>query len=468
MFSLSAWGNPTADYFARFKYDLDGALEVLKKADGKPMADAHDARNLLDDLGYWSVVRNDTTLKFTPELQAKIEAQYKYLKKAFTYEVGDLVWVTAESPAEKPYGIGQVNHRAQIADHMVIDGTDLYKVDVYVDGSAKMVQRQGTLYDGRKGTIVYYGPGYQLEKITKVLTRAELDKVNSPASSLPKDNMGEVLDWAGDKVWRDKLEDFKSKLAKTNFEIDFRKSPAEIEAKQQELMLEIFRHFKMNRNAPSNSGKGIGLRACGGGVCFDQALVLAYAVQAVGQTSGIKALNLNGTTVNPMGGHGFVRYDLKTNPQAITFDKVFSYDLWEAEFAKRQKIVKDGGVPQLDFEFPEGKATYEGVKVKTSTWIGISDPGWADYGITPDFFARVPFVKALNPIPIDSNRAVNGLSSQRNLSDVAQQLQAKGPLNTHVPQKLITLDQNLRKSLLEEWEQKKKNLPAAICKGAFD
>jgi hypothetical protein len=59
---------------------------------------------LLDDLGHWSEVRNET------------EAQHKDLKKAFTYQVGDLVWVAAESPVEKPYGIGQVNHRSQLAD----------------------------------------------------------------------------------------------------------------------------------------------------------------------------------------------------------------------------------------------------------------------------------------------------------------------------------------------------------------
>ncbi len=448
--SSQALANATADYFARFKYSLAEAVELLQKADGKPMADAVEARNLLDDLGYWKTVRQESVLHFTPELRQRVEAQFKYLQKAFSYEAGDLVWVKAEGAHDKAYGVGQVNHRAQIVDHAQVDGTDFYTVDIYVDGMDKMTQKTGTLYDGRKGTIIYYGPNYELKKVTKLLTKSELDLLNSPASSLPKDNAGEVLDWQNDQVWRDKLEAFKAKMVQKNLEVDFRQSPAEIEKKQQDVMLEIFKHFKMNRNAPSNSGKGIGLRSCGGGVCFDQALVLSYAIQAVGQTSGIKAYNLNGTTVNPMGGHGFVRYDLKTNYQDVNFDRVFAYDMWEAEFAKRKQIIKDGGVPQIDIEFPASKAVYQGVTVKTSTWTGISDPGWADYGVTPDFFARVPVGKALNPLPVDSNRAVNGMSSQRNLSDVAHQIKAKGPMNTFVAQKLTALDAPARARLLEE------------------
>lgn len=276
-----SFANATADYFARFKYTLPEAIELLKKADGKPMADITEARNLLDDLGYWKTVRQESVLHFTPELQQKIEAQFRYLQKAFTYEAGDLVWVKADGTHDKTYGVGQVNHRAQIVDHAQVDGTDFYTVETYVDGAEKMVQKTGTLYDGRKGNIIYYGPNYELKKVTKILTKAELDQLNSPASSLPKDNAGEVLDWQHDQVWRDKLEQFKSKMAQKNFEIDFRSSSADVEKKQQDLMLEIFRHFKMNRNAPSNNGKGIGLRSCGGGICFDQALVLSYAIQAV-------------------------------------------------------------------------------------------------------------------------------------------------------------------------------------------
>jgi hypothetical protein len=94
----------------------------------------------------------------------------------------------------------------------------------------------------------------------------------------------------------------------------------------------------------------------------------------------------------------------------------------------------------LDIHLDKNLAIYPGVTVKTSTWTGISDPGWADYGITPDFFARVPIAKALNPLPIDANRAVNGLSSQRKLSDVAEQIQAQGPLNTFNKQNILTID----------------------------
>lgn len=446
----SAFAQVKADYFARFKYDLPGALELLQKADGRALVDVPEARNLLDDMGYWKTVRTAGTFHLTPELKKRVEAQYDYLGKAYSYEKGDLVWVKADSTEEKTYGIGQVNHRAQIADLTVVDGTTFYAVDVYVDGAGQMMKKQATLYDGRQGEIIYYGKNYHLTKVRKILTKTELDSLNSPASSLPKDNAGEILDWANDQVWQDKLEAFKTKMVQADLEVDFTQPKSVIEKKQQELMLQIFRHFKMNRNAPSNSGRGIGLRSCGGGVCYDQALVLAYGIQAVGQTSGIKAYNLDGTTVNPMGGHGFVRYDLKTNPQTINFDRVFDHKLWEDEYARRKKVIKDGGVPQIDIDFDTKLALYPGVDLKTSTWTGISDPGWADYGVTPDFFARVPVGKALNPIPIDSNRAVNGMSSQRNLSDVAEQISAKGPMNTFISQKLKAVDLALRNKIIEE------------------
>lgn len=448
--------NTTADYFARFKYTLPEAIELLKKADGKPMATAVEARNLLDDLGYWKQVRQESVLHFTPELQAKIEAQFKYLQRAYTYESGDLVWVKSEGAHDRAYGIGQVNHRAQIMDHAQVNGVDYYSVDVYVDGPDKMAQRQGTFYDGRKGNVIYYGANYELTKVTKIMTKAELDTLNSPASSLPEDKMGEVLDWQKDQVWRDKLEQFKSKMAQKNFEIDFRANGADVEQKQQDLMLEIFRHFKMNRNAPSNSGKGIGMRACGGGVCFDQALVLSYAIQGVGQSLGIKAYNLNGTTVNPQGGHGFVRYDLKTNTQTVNFDKVFAYELWEEALQKNKAAIKAGDMTEINIKLPPEKATYKGIDIKTSTWSGISDPGWADYGITADFFARMSVSQALNPLPIDSNRAVNGMSSQRNLVDVAQQINAKGPLNTFRPQAAVAMDSVARTKVAEELKRGKK------------
>jgi hypothetical protein len=209
----------------------------------------------------------------------------------------------------------------------------------------------------------------------------------------------------------------------------------------------------MDRNARSQTGQGIGKRACGGGVCFDQALVLNYAIQGLGQTLGIKSYNLNGTTVNPMGGHGFVRYDLKTFPQEVVFDQVFPFELWEEEFVKRNRQMVKNGFVQNNVTLADELATYPGIKLATSTWTGISDPGWADYGITPDFFARVPVGKALNPIPIDSNRAVNGLSSQRSLVDVAQNLQAKGPLATYTEQKITTLEKIDRERYQEELEK---------------
>lgn len=454
--SAKSYATQAADYFARFKYNVADAISLLKKADGQPLSSNIEAKNLLDDMGYWKVVRSSGVFHFTPDLEKNIKAQYQYLQKAFSYEAGDLVWMQAENQTERPYGIAGVNHRAVIVDKANHNGTDYYVVEMLVDGPSKMAHTTGTFYDGKQGQVMYYGPNYSLEKLTKIVTKAEIDALNSPASSLPVDNVGEKLDWANDTVWQDKLEAFKSKMASQNFEINWTASSDEIYSKQQELMLQIFRHFKMNRNAPSNSGRGIGLRSCGGGVCFDQALVLTYAIQAVGQTSGIKAFNLNGTTVNPMGGHGFVRYDLKTKTQEITFDRAFSLDYWQQEKKKVNYTNAQGGVPQLDIHLDPTKATYPGVTIKTSTFSGISDPGWADYGVTPDFFARIPVTSALNPIPIDSNRAVNGLSSQRSLVEVAEKVQAKGPLAVNTAQATKTIDQSQRVKLVEEFKKSSK------------
>lgn len=437
------------DYFARFKYESSEAIELLKNADGKLLADSPEALTLLEDMGYWKETRKAGVFNFSTELKEKITAHYNYLNRAFKYEAGDIVWVAAQGNTELTYGVGRVNHRAQIVEHARVNETDMYLVDVYVDGPTKMSKQMGTLYDGRQGEIIYYSKDYNLEKIRRLMTKTELDTLNSPGSSLPVDSQGEKLDWAGDKIWNDKLEAFKDKMAAADFEIDFREIPSQIQAKQQELMLQIFKHFKMNRNSPSQNGRGIGPRSCGGGVCFDQALVLNYAIQGVGQTLGIKSFNLNGTTVNPQGGHGFVRYDLKTMSQDVTFDRVWSYEIWATEHAKQKNIVKQGGVPQLDIKLDPALAYYQGVTVRSTTWTGISDPGWADYGVTPDFFARVPLSQALSPLPVDSNRAVHGLSSQRNLVDVAEQLKAKGPMNAFVPQSISRLDETKRTEILE-------------------
>ncbi|GIL17862.1 MAG: hypothetical protein BroJett040_16130 [Oligoflexia bacterium] len=453
--ALSQAAAGARDYFARFKYDAKTAIETLKKAEGQELLNSAEATALLEDLGYWKEVRQSGVFHLTTDLQERIEAQYKYLSKAFRYEKGDTVWVSSTGQMDLTYGVGRVNHRAQIVDHLRTGDTDFYVVDIYTDGPGKMQKRVGTYYDGRKGEIIYYGDNYQLEKATRVFTKTELDALNSPGSSLPQDNQGEKIDWVNDQVWLEKLESFKDKMAQNGFSIDFRESPDVIQAKQQELMVQIFRHFKMNRNAMSQSGRGLGLRASGGGVCFDQALVLTYAIQGVGQTLGIKAFNLNGTTVNPQGGHGFVRYELKTLLQTQNFDRVWAYEHWESEYKKAKHIEKQSGVPLLSLKLDSALAIYQGVDVRTSTWTGISDPGWADYGVTPDFFARVPVNEALNPIPVDSNRAVHGLSSQRNLVDVAQQIKAQGPMNTYRKQALAKMDEAMRTEILKEYQNEK-------------
>lgn len=460
--------NPTPDYFARYKYDLSEATTLLKSAEGKDLSASPEAVKFLDDMGYWGVVRKGGTFQFTPDLQKQLAAQFSYLEKANRYDEGDHVWLKAQNADEKPYGVGNVNHRAQILKKYQSNGTDYYIVNLYVDGKEKMDQIDGEFYDGRKGKILYYGQNYELKPKTIVVTKTELDRMNSPSVSLPVDNQGEKLDWANDKVWIDKLDGFKSKIASgltdTNpWIIDWTASPDKIETQQLEHLRQIFRHFKMNRNAPSNNGKGIGLRSCGGGVCFDQALVLTFAIQAVGQTLGLKAINLDGTTVNPMGGHGFVRVDIKGHKQPIYFERVADYQQWK-DFAKNPAAYKADYLQADDFfkAMEEGKfpSRYPGVRVEANNLIVISDPGWADYGKTPDQFARVKQEVALNVIPIDSNRAVNNRSSGREMTEVAREVVAKGPLMTYSPQVV--------KDLTGDREQLAKEIEEQIKKGAAD
>ena len=77
---------------------------------------------------------------------------------------------------------------------------------------------------------------------------------------------------------------------------------------------------------------------------------------------------------------------------------------------------------------------FPGVAVDASNSVLIADPGWADYGVTPDQFARMNVTMALNPLPIDSNRAVHGLSAHKTLAEVTAVIKAKGPLNVVSPQ----------------------------------
>ncbi len=430
-------GLPESDYFARFKYTVDEALALLKQAEGKPLKETEAAWQLLDDMGYWKTTRGSTAgpFKLSGQLEKQLQAQFKYLERAFRYDAGDVVWVPAQAKDEMPYGVAKVNHRARIVKSITENDTEFFVVETLDDGPSQMENRQGTLYDGKKGTINYYKDTYQHRTVQRVFTRAELDRLNSPTTSKPVDQLGEKLDWSKDEIWRAKLASFKDQMARKNFEIDWTASPEQIEARQKTLMKSIFGFFKMNRNAASKSGQGIGLRCSGGGVCFDQALVLTFAVQGVGTPSGLKAMNLNGTTVNPQGGHGFVRVDIKGNPQSVIYDQVVSYDYLE----------KNGWSDSI----PKREVKFAGTEWKVNNFVGISDPGWADYGVTPDYFSLMDVGDSLNPFPLNANRAVLGVASHRTLSEVSGELGAKGPLAVYKPQRVAVLNDAARKAMLE-------------------
>jgi hypothetical protein len=153
--------------------------------------------------------------------------------------------------------------------------------------------------------------------------------------------------------------------------------------------------------------------------------VLSFAIQALGQTQGLKAFNLDGTTINPVDGHGFVRVDIKSKLHTLTFDQVMPYEDWiknKSSITPALSRAFESDDPMSALTRFASKILYKGYAVKTRVHSLISDPGWADYGVTPDQFARMPVTIALNPIPIDSNRAANGLSAHRTLADVSERM----------------------------------------------
>jgi hypothetical protein len=259
----------------------------------------------------------------------------------------------------------------------------------------------GKYYDGRPGPVVDYSPTFSITKKQYLYSLSEMERYNASfrSQSVGSDT-GATVDYTKDAKWLKKMDDFKEKVIAKKLEVDFTAAPDVVYAQQRALILEMFRHFKMNRNAPTGAPL-LGDVANGGGVCFTQACVLAHGVHAVGEPYGIKAMNISGQTVNPMGGHGFTRITVRGPEEVHVYD-----------------LVKDA----------KGNVTYRGLEIKSGTMNFISDPGWADYGVTEDQFAMMPIETAINPIPIDANRALNDLIQGKSFEDVVVKYGNKGPM----------------------------------------
>jgi len=391
--------------FIRYQYDLPEVIALLEGAQGQPLSPDSAAARWLDEMGWrrWVNEARSTPFQFTAAMRAQIEAQDRFLKDSFSYQVGDAVWVPAER-GEQPYGHGsaRVNPRGKVTQILRGESETYFVVEVGVDNGSRggMETRPGRYYDGSTGPVLGYTPNFTIEKKTYVYSLSEMERFNGAfrSQSVGSDT-GATVDYTRDARWLAKLSQFKDKVIQRGLEIDFTAPTASIYSQQRRLVREMFNHFKMNRNAPSQ-GPLLGDVASGGGVCFTQACVLSHGVHAVGEPYGIRAMNINGATVNPTGGHGFVRLTMRGVDEAHVFDLV------------RNETT--------------GATTFRGVEIKSNLIHFISDPGWADYGSTPDFFSAMPIEDAINPLPVNANRAIHELVQGKSFEDVISHYGGRG------------------------------------------
>lgn len=392
--------------FIRYQFDVSEILAMLDAAQGKPLDPASAPARWLDEMGWRSWVKQYSTQPFTltQAMRDQLLAQERFLKDSFSYQVGDVVWVPAEK-GEQPYNHSgaRVNPRGQIKNIIKGEKETYFLVEVGVDNGAQggVHTIPGKYYDGRPGPVLDYSPTFNITKKQYLYSLSEMERYNGAfrSQSVGSDT-GATVDYTKDVKWLKKIDDFKERVIAKKLEVDFTAPAAEIYATQRSLILEMFRYFKMNRNAPVGRPL-LGDYASGGGVCFDQACVLAHGVHAVGEPYGIKAMNISGQTVNPTGGHGFTRITIRGPEEVHVYD-----------------LVKDA----------QGNVQYRGLEIKSGMINYISDPGWADYGVTEDQFAMMPVETAINPIPIDSNRAINDLIQGKSFEEVVLKDGGKGPM----------------------------------------
>jgi hypothetical protein len=86
-----------------------------------------------------------------------------------------------------------------------------------------------------------------------------------------------------------RVSDFKDKMASQQFQFDFSGEASDIAKQQNALLNEIKIFFALSPGLKSQSGRGLGYLACGQGDYEETALVMAFAIQALGQQFGIRA-----------------------------------------------------------------------------------------------------------------------------------------------------------------------------------
>lgn len=242
-----------SSFFARFRFDLKELLTYLKESSGKLFVDIPQVYQCLDDLGHWSLVRQSNVFHFTNELESLLTAQFNLLNDTFDYKVSDTLIC------------GDIVHNnterflVKIVEKVIDSEQDLFRVEVIDSGATFLVSRH------------------------------ELDYWNGAGSSLPVDKLVEVIDWSKDTFWHKRLNDFKSFMIAQNFKFNFLVSELEILQQQEMLLEKIQTFFSLNNGDLIQKGRGIGLLSCGSGSETDRLVVLALALQALGQPFGLIA-----------------------------------------------------------------------------------------------------------------------------------------------------------------------------------
>lgn len=240
-----------SDYFARFRFDPELLKGFLKECSGRKFSEVPLVFQCLDDLGYWSLVRESETFSYDEALDKSLDQQFSYLKEIYDYREGNLyLWGDVRNHQSERYFV-------KITEKVVGSEQDLFRVE-FVGSSA-----------------------------TRLVSRYELDFWNAAGSSLPTDSMVEIIDWDRDHFWLKKLENFKVVMVSRQHQFNFSLSPEAIREQQDHLLNEIINYFALPEGDLVQRGRGLGLFACGQGTRESSALVLAFALQALGQAFGL-------------------------------------------------------------------------------------------------------------------------------------------------------------------------------------
>lgn len=250
--SLVENGHFRANYFARYRFQLEELISYLKSASGFLYSEVPLAYQCLDDLGYWTLVRTDKKFVFTEQLESSLRHQFAHLQELSNYQVGELlIW----APLQNREGARQI---------------------------VKVVEKVS------EGEKTVYRIQIQGSEATLLVSHDELNYWNAAGSSMPIDELNETIDWDKDVFWLKRLNDFKEMMAHENFEFNFSLKGEEMEEQKFKLIQQIIQFFHLSEGSLVQRHRGLGFLACGQGDSNDNALVMSFVIQALGAMFGLQ------------------------------------------------------------------------------------------------------------------------------------------------------------------------------------